>query len=1091
MIASLIGSAVRLRRLVVAGLVALVGLGLVQLQNARVDVYPEFETPQVQVQAEALGLSAQEVEQLITVPIEQDLLNGVPWVDSVTSRSMPGLSAIDLRFAPGTDLYEARQMVQERMSQAKALPNVGTPPAVLQPTASTGRVAMVALRSSSVPLVQLSVLARWQIRPRLMSIPGVSQVSIWGQQDRQLQVQVDPEQLRSSKVTLTQLIESTGNALWVSPLGFVEASHPGTGGFVETPNQRLTVQHPSPVTTADDLAKVAVEGAQGLPVRLGDVSTVVEDHPPLIGDATDGGRPSLMLVVERFPDASTAQVTRDVEAALAALKAGLPGVTVDTSVYRPARYLDSALHRVGIAALIGVLLLALVVGVLTRSWRTALIAVVAPVASVVAALWVLHLRGGTFTSMTLLGLAAVTVLVVDDAVGDIAALRPLFRQPRDAGGPAVPFVAAVVQARRGPLACATLVTLLALGPLFLLSGPAGAMVRPAVLTFALVLVASLVVALVVTPVLTLLLFGGARAGVRTGTGPAWAHRGLDRLAVRSARPAVAAGVLAVLALLALPALALLTPGDVLPSAQDRSVVVHLRAAPGTALTEMNRITTAAAAELGNLAGVRSVGTHVGRAVASDRVSDVDTSEIWLTVADDAGYPETLAAVRSTVRGYPGLRSDVSSYADDQLAAAGATTGDDLVVRVYGQDLSTLRRIGEDVRQEIQTVPGVISPALQAQVTEPTIEIEVDLPAARRVGLRPGDVRRDASTLISGLTVGRLYERQAIFDVVLWGGPPTRESISGLQSLLIDTPSGEPVRLGDVAEVRLAANAAVITHDAVSRSLDVTADVRGRSAGDVSADVTEHLRRMEFPYEYRAEVVGDAQSRALTRQWIAGAALVAGLLGYLLLQSATGSWRGAAVLLGTAPFAAVGGLLAAQLAGGVLTGGVLAALVAAAALALRQALGLIRRALALQDDDVRAGNRRNADGAVAETMRRAVREQAVPVLGAAIASAALVLPAAVMGSGAGLELLHPFAIALLGGLITSAAVVLVVVPGLYPALAGLRPLPPPPDAVDADRLADDRHGPPDTPAPHTPAAAPHTPTPHTPAPAPRHEREAQS
>ncbi|MFL6097739.1 MAG: efflux RND transporter permease subunit [Blastococcus sp.] len=1055
MTAWLIGSAIRLRRVVLAVLVAALGLGLVQLHHATVDTYPEFEPTQVQVQAEALGLSAQEVEQLITVPIEQDLLNGVPWVDSITSRSMPGLSAIDLVFEPGTDAYEARQMVQERMTQAKALPNVGTPPAVLQSTASTSRVAMVGVTSSTASLVEMSVLARWRIRPRLMSIPGVAQVSIWGQQDRQLQVQVDPQRLQTSNITLTQLIETTGNALWVSPLGFVEASHPGSGGFVETPAQRLGVEQPSPITSADDLAQVAIEGGQGSSVRLGDVTSVVEDHPPLIGSATDAGRPSLMLVVERFPDADTAQVTRDVERALAAMEPGLQGITFDTSVYRPVHYLDSALRQVGIAVLIGLLLLALVVGVLCRSWRTALVTLAAVLTSATAALGVVQLRGGTLTSMTLLGLAAVMVLVVDDVVGDVVNLRAVLRQRRDAGSPALgALVAGAVRVRRGPLTSATVVTLLALGPLFVLSGPAGAIVRPAVLTFALALAASLVVALVVTPVLVLVLFRGSVAGEVAGDvtagPPAWARQGLDRLAARSGRPVVAAGALAVLALLALPGLALVQPGDTLPSAQDRSLVVHLQAAPGTALAETNRITTAAAAELSDLAGVRSVGTHVGRAIASDRVSDVDTSEIWLTVADDADYDATLSAIRSTVRGYPGLRSDVTTYADGRLAAAGATTGDELVVRVYGQDLATLRSTAEEVRQEIQTVPGVITPVVQAQVTEPTIEIQVDLPAARRVGLRPADVRRDASTLISGLTVGRLYESQTIFDVVLWGGPATRANVSSLQSLLIDTPSGQRVSLGDVAQVRLTAGPAVITHDAVSRSLEVTATVRGRGAADVTEDVTEHLRRMDFPYEYHAEVVGDAVSRTLNRHWIVGAALVAGLLGYLLLQTATGSWRGAAVLLVAAPFAAVGGLLAAQLTGGVLTGGVLAALTAAAALALRQALGLVRRAQTL----------RGGDDGVAEAMRRAVREQAPPVLVTALAAAALVLPASLMGDGAGLELLQPFALALLGGLITSLAVVLLVVPGLYPVLAGLDPLPVPPDEIDTDRLEGDRQDPPD-------------------------------
>src|SRR4051794_5902823 len=341
MIGWLIASGMRLRRLVLAAVVVVLGLGLVQLSNARVDVYPEFGGTQVQVQAEALGLSAQEVEQLITVPIEQDLLNGVPWVESITSRSIPGLSTIDMTFQPGTDLYQARQMVQERMQQAKALPNVGTPPAVIQPTAATSRIAMVGMRSDSVSLIEMSVLARWQLRPRLMSIPGVAQVSIWGQQDRQLQVQVDPQRLQSRNVTLTQLIETTGNALWVSPLSFVEASTPGTGGFVETPNQRLGVQHISPINSADQLADVAVQGVQGPAVRLGDVTSVVEDHQPLIGSATDDGQPSLMLVVERFPDADTAQVTADVEQALAAMAPGLSGITVDTSLYRPASYLDA------------------------------------------------------------------------------------------------------------------------------------------------------------------------------------------------------------------------------------------------------------------------------------------------------------------------------------------------------------------------------------------------------------------------------------------------------------------------------------------------------------------------------------------------------------------------------------------------------------------------------------------------------------------------------------------------------------------------------------------------------------------------------
>ncbi|MGZ4479972.1 MAG: efflux RND transporter permease subunit, partial [Nocardioidaceae bacterium] len=514
------------------------------------------------------------------------------------------------------------------------------------------------------------------------------------------------------------------------------------------------------------------------------------------------------------------------------------------------------------------------------------------------------------------------------------------------------------------------------------------------------------------------------------------RRGLDQAAERSvARPVVAGVVLVVLALLAVPGLLALGSGSVLPAAQDRSLVIHLDAAPGTSLTEMNRVTTAAAQELRRVPGISSADTHVGRAIASDQITDVNSSDIWVRIADDADYTRTLDTIRTTIHGYPGLRSDVQTYEAGQLATAGATTGDQLVVRVYGEDYATLQSTAEAVRQEIQTVAGVISPKVQRQVTEPTIQIQVDLAAAQRFGLRPGDVRRDASTLISGLTVGSLYEQQAIFDVVLWTGPPSRASVDSLQSLLLDTPDGGKVRLGDIAQVRLAASPNVITHDAVQRSLDVTAQVRGRSAAAVSQDVTTHLQRMDYPYEYRAEVVGDAVSRAQTRQLVLISGLIVLFLAYLLLQAATGSWRGGALLLVLVPFAGVGALLAAQLTGGALTAGVLAALFAVVALALRQSLLLVRRAQRLRDDDVEA----------ASAMRRALREKAPSVIGVALATGAFFLPAALMGNDAGLELLQPFAITLIAGLVSTLAVVLFVVPGLYPRLVGLQPSPLPADA----------------------------------------------
>jgi Cu/Ag efflux pump CusA len=1024
MIKWIVSAALRFSRLLVAAAIGILGVGLYQLHSAAVDVYPEFEPPDIQIQAEALGLSAQEVEQLITVPIEQDLLNGIPWVQNIRSRSMPGLSAIDLQFEPGTNLLAARQLTQERMSQAKALPNVGTPPLMIQPTSSTSRIAMIAMRSDTVSEIQMSVLARWQIRPRLMSIPGVANVSVWGMRDRQLQVQVDPQRLQSRKVTLTQLIESTGNALWVSPLSFVEASTPGTGGFVETPNQRLGVQHIQPIATADQLANVAVEGTQ-TPLRIGDVANVTEDHQPLIGDASLDGAPSLMLVIERYPDANTAQVAHDVDEALEAMAPGLAGIDMDANVFRPDSYMSTALRHLGAAGLVSALLLVVSVGLLFVSWRVVLIPVVAVPLSLVSAAWVLHLRGETLTTMTLLGLAAAAAVVVDDVVGDVAAIRS--RQL--AAGPDTPPLSSVmgdlVTARRGPLLVGLVMAILVLAPVLAIGGVTNAFTWPLAATYVLAAVTSLVVALIVTPALAVLLLRDGQQHLRAGPLDRWIRAGADRLAAPAiGKPgwvALGAGVLAVAAIL----VATLPGGPVLPTLQDRNVLVRVQGAPGTALPEMNRITSAVAGEMRNAPGIESAGAHVGRAITSDEIVDVNAGEIWLTVAPDADYEATLTGIRDIAAGYPGLHTSVRTYAEDRVAAAREKVGNELVVRVYGQDLPTLRDTADDVSRMLTTVPGVLTPKVEPQVTEPTLQIEVNLAAAQRHGLRPGDVRREATTLISGLPVGSLYEEQKVFDVVVWGGPQIRQSLSDLEALRIDTPSGEQVRLGEVATVRIAPDPVAIDHNSVSRSLEVTAVVNGRSAADVAQEVTSRLRGISFPYEYHAEVLGDAARQQANQVRVAAIAAVVVLLSFLILQAATGSWGLAAVLMITLPVALVGGVLVAPLVGGISSIGVLVALFAVLALAIRQALVFVRRAREL---GVEQG------ASPAESVRQAVRELAPSVIGVALVTAAIMVAPAVMGTTAGLEEFHPFAISMIAGLVTATLVSLIAIPAFYLAIA---------------------------------------------------------
>lgn len=361
-----IASSLQFRLLVLACVAVLMIFGVRQLREVPVDILPEFSRPYVEIQTEALGLSAAEVESLITTPLEADMLNGVPWVNEIRSESIPGLSSIVLVFEQGTNILAARQMVQERLVSVHALPNVSKPPAMLNPTSSASRCLQIGLTSDKHSLIDMSVLARWTIKPRLMGVNGVANVSIWGQRKRQLQVQIDPEQLREKGVTLSQVIDTTGNSLWVSPLSFLNASTPGTGGFIDTPNQRLGVRHLLPISTPEELAEVTVVGTE---MRLGDVAHVVEDHQPLIGDALVDDSAALVLVVEKFPWANTSQVTRGVEEALDALQPGLIGLRMDSTLFRPATFVETAMSNLAVSISIGGGLLLLVLLACLYNWR--------------------------------------------------------------------------------------------------------------------------------------------------------------------------------------------------------------------------------------------------------------------------------------------------------------------------------------------------------------------------------------------------------------------------------------------------------------------------------------------------------------------------------------------------------------------------------------------------------------------------------------------------------------------------------------------------------------------------------------------------
>jgi Cu/Ag efflux pump CusA len=880
---------------------------------------------------------------------------------------------------------------------------------------------MISLASKDVSLIDMSVLARWTIRPRLLGVEGVANVSIWGQREQQLQVQVDPAKLQERGVSLDDVIATTGNALWVSPLSFLEASTPGTGGFVESPNQRLGVQHVQPLSTPEELAQVPIENNPN--VRLDDVANIVEDHQPLIGNAVVNDGPGLLLVVEKFPGTSTLDVTENLEAALDDLRPGLAGIEIDSNVYRPATSIDNSIDDLAVAALVSFVLIALVLGAFFFGVRAALIALVAIPLSLLAAGLALQFSGATFNVITLAGLVVAVVVIVDEAIVDVENIMRRRRSLEAGAGnqSAGDRVLAAAMEMRPAMATCMIIALLSLLPLFFLNGQSGEFFPPLALSYGLAIVAAMLVSLTVTPVLASFLLSGATQSQDPPVARWLKHNhslGLSRFMRMRFAPYIALAVIAAIGLVSLTGL---SQSSVLPPLKERELLIQWDGAPGTSQGEMSRIIGAARQELQSIDGVRDVGAHVGRAITSDQVVGVNAGELWVNIDSEADYDDTVTAIQEVVDGYPGLANSVVTYPEQRVNEVLTGSTGDITMRVYGEDMNVLSTKAAEVRQIAAGVDGVVDPRVETPTNEPALEIEVDLEAAERYGLRPGDVRRTAATLLSGILVGSLFEEQKVFDVVVWSTPETRHSVTSVQELAIETPDAGQVRLEDVADVRVAPNLNVINREAVSRYIDVTTNVSGRGTGAVRHDLDQALDAIDFPREHRVEVLGDNEGRQSVENRGVAFAITAAVVMFLLLHLAFGSWRLAALSFVTIPVALAGGALAAVLDGGDLTIGSYAGFLALLALATRNGMALITRFQHLHQEGEDFGP---------ALVVRAAQERLVPVLMTALAVGAGLLPLLFMDSIFGHEIVQPMAIVILGGLVTSAAVTLFITPALY-------------------------------------------------------------
>ncbi|MCP9001317.1 efflux RND transporter permease subunit [Pseudarthrobacter sp. RMG13] len=1009
------------RILVLALAAGLITFGIVNVPHMAVDTMPEFAPAQVEIQTEALGLSAVEVEQLITAPMEADLLNGVAWLDEIRSKSVPGLSSIELVFEPGTDLLRARQLVAERMTQAHALPNVSSPPLIMQPMSSTSRVLMVRMNSKELSGIEMSVLARWKIKPRLIGIPGVANVSIWGQREQQLQVEVTPTQLRDKGITLEQLIKTTGNAVWVSPLSFLEASTPGTGGFVESPNQRLGIQHVLPIRTPADLAKVSVEDTDPQ-LLLGDIAQVKEDHQPLIGDAV-GADAGLMLVIEKFPGISALEVTRSVEAALKDMEPGLTGVQIDTSVFRPATGVQDSVNSLALALLISLLIAVALFWLLFRSWRVAVIALVAISTTVTTAAVVLFAQNATLNITVLMGILLGTSVIVGDIVEDVQAHR---RQRAVSGATDAEATPAsrrshIVRGVRTPLFHASLMMVVVLVPTLFVTGVGGSFLSPLFWSLALTLAAALGVGLSVTPVLAHFLLPAKTATGKErpamGRVKAYYDRALGGVNSRKALVVVAVAVVGILGIAAGSQLAGNRP--LVPTMPDRTLLVQWDTMAGTSNDEVRRIAALASDELRALPGVSGVGGHVGRAISADQVVGNSSAELWVSIARDANFGETERAVRDVVQGYPGIAHNVLNYSQQTVGDMRSSLEPGFAVRVYGTEMPVLREKAEEVRQALQKIDGVNNPTIDAAAMTAIVEVQVNLEAAQKFGIKPGDARRAAATLMQGIVVGNLFEEQKVFEVVVRGAVGVRDDLTSIRELLLDTPNGGHVELGQVADVRMVPSEVVIQHDATSRRIDVVADVSGRPLADIQRDIEAAIQQIQFPLEHHAEIPMKYSQLQAADTLVHGLGIAAILAVLLLLQTAVRSWKLALAVFLTLPAAMAGAAVAAWIGAESLSWLSLTAFAAVVAIAARNAALLSARVDELWRESEQMSR--------TDLVMTAARDRISPILKSALMTFLVLIPPAFLGGAVGQALIVPMLLIIAGGLVTTTLVGIFVLP----------------------------------------------------------------
>ena len=1016
--AAIIGFSIRYRGVVIALAVMLLAYGVYTLGGARYDVFPEFAPPQVGIQTEAPGLPPEQVEILVTRPIE-NAVNGVPGVQALRSTSIQGLSVVTVFFDPSSDIYRDRQVVAERLAGvASQLPQGVKAPSMTPLTSSTQMALVGGLTSATRSLMDLRTAAVWSIRPRLLAVPGVADVTVFGGDTRSIQVQVHPERLIRYGLALDDVLAAARRATGVRG-----------AGFIDTPNQRVVFQSEGQSLSAAQLGRTVLASRGAASITLASVATVVDAPEPPVGAAAVDGRPGVVFDVSQQYGANTVEVTRNVEAALEELRPGLEaeGIALRSDLFRPANFIATATGNVRESLILGGLLVVVVVLLFLFDLRSAAISCTAIPLSLLAAAIVLERFGASLNTMTLGGFAIAIGVVVDDAVIDVENILRRLRENarRQEPRPLAQVVLDACLEVRSAIVYATLAIALVVLPVMALPGIAGRLFGPLGLAYLLAVLASLAVALSVTPALAMALLAGRRLPDDDPPVVRWTRARYERLLARAARRPRTVIAAAALFTLAGSAALPFFGASFIPELKEGHFIVHASAVPGTSLSESLRVGARIAEALRRLPAVRSVGQRIGRSELATDVYGTHYSEFEVDLQPGLSGDEAEQAqadVRKALAGFVGVNFAVKTFLTERIeeTLSGYTAA--VAVNVFGDDLDVLDRKAQEIARVLAAVPGAAEVQVQSPPGLPQLTLRLRPADLERWGFDAVQALDTVRAAYQGDTVGQTYRGSQVFNVIAILDEAGRSDIKKVAELPLRSPGGVYVRLGQIADVYQGSGRYQVLHQGARRVQTVTANVAGTDvASFVKAAKAAIAAKVQLPAGTYVAFAGAAEAQARSQRDLLVNSLVAGASIVLLLSIVTRNWRNLLLVLANLPFALVGGVLAVFATGGVLSLGAMVGFVTLFGISLRNSILMI-------DHYERLVELEALPWELATAIRGAA-DRLTPILMTSIVTGLGVLPLAIGMNAPGREIEGPMAVVILGGLLTSMALNLLVLPTL--------------------------------------------------------------